>query len=214
MTNAVIRVGDGRGFIVNDEGEARLGRDKRIVITAAHCLPFVPPCDAYSVDECRAYEELLGPLGQELTVPWVECLFVDPIGDIAVLGYPKLAVNNMFAPLDGNTPTAYNIAMSIGDHFSRIFENPYDTPKIEGVELNFELVPDRRTARLENTAVAHGPRGRADGRAARRHAEVLLTRAQRCGQAHGVGSDPLVKRPSTCSASGCHGISYTQSRGI
>ena len=70
-------------------------------------------------------------------------------GDIAVLGYPKLAVNNMFAPLDGNTPTAYNIAMSIGEHFSRIFENPYDTPKIEGVELNFELVPDRRTARLE-----------------------------------------------------------------
>ena len=70
-------------------------------------------------------------------------------GDIAVLGYPKLAVQNMFAPLDGNTPTAYNIAMSIGEHFSRIFENPYDTPKIEGVELNFELVPDRRTARLE-----------------------------------------------------------------
>jgi hypothetical protein len=30
--------------------------------------------------------ELLGPLEQELTVPWVECLFVDPIGDIAVLG--------------------------------------------------------------------------------------------------------------------------------
>ena len=47
------------------------------------------------------------------------------------------------------TPTAYGIAMSIGEHFSRIFENPYDTPKIEGVELNFELVPDRRTARLE-----------------------------------------------------------------
>ncbi len=70
-------------------------------------------------------------------------------GDISVLGYPKLAVQNMFAPLDGNTPTAYNIAMSIGEHFSRIFENPYDTPKIEGVELNFELVPDRRTARLE-----------------------------------------------------------------
>ena len=70
-------------------------------------------------------------------------------GDISVLGYPKLAVQNMFAPLDGNTPTAYNIALSIGEHFSRIFENPYDTPKIEGVELNFELVPDRRTARLE-----------------------------------------------------------------
>ncbi len=70
-------------------------------------------------------------------------------GDISVLGYPKLSVENMFAPLDGNTPTAYNIAMSVGERFSRIFENPYDTPKIEGVDLNFELVPYRRTARLE-----------------------------------------------------------------
>jgi hypothetical protein len=39
--------------------------------------------------------------------------------------------------------------LSIGERFSRIYEKPYDTPKIEGVELNFDLVPDRRTARLE-----------------------------------------------------------------
>ncbi len=70
-------------------------------------------------------------------------------GEIDVLGYPKLGVKNMYAPLDGNTPTAYGIALSIGEHFSRIFENPYATPKIEGVELNFDLVPDRRSARLE-----------------------------------------------------------------
>ena len=55
----------------------------------------------------------------------------------------------MYAPADGNVPTAYGIALSIGEHFSRIFENPYQTPKIEGVELNFDLVPDRRSARLE-----------------------------------------------------------------
>jgi hypothetical protein len=70
-------------------------------------------------------------------------------GSISVLGYPKLSVRNMYAPLDGATPTAYGIALAIGDHFSRIFENPYETPKIEGVELNFDLVPDRRSARLE-----------------------------------------------------------------
>lgn len=70
-------------------------------------------------------------------------------GDISVLGYPKLSVSNMYAPADGSTPTAYGIALSIGEHFSRIFENPYETPKIEGVELNFDLVPDRRSARLE-----------------------------------------------------------------
>jgi hypothetical protein len=70
-------------------------------------------------------------------------------GEITVLGYPKLSVKNMYAPADGTAPTAYGIALSIGDHFSRIFENPYERPKIEGVELNFELVPDRRSARLE-----------------------------------------------------------------
>ncbi len=70
-------------------------------------------------------------------------------GDISVLGYPKLSVKNMYAPADGTAPTAYGIALSIGEHFSRIFENPYERPKIEGVELNFDLVPDRRSARLE-----------------------------------------------------------------
>jgi SpoIVB peptidase S55 len=70
-------------------------------------------------------------------------------GDISVLGYPKLSVKNMYAPADGTAPTAYGIALSIGERFSRIFDNPYERPRIEGVELNFELVPDRRSARLE-----------------------------------------------------------------
>ena len=71
-------------------------------------------------------------------------------GSIAVQGYPKLAVQNMYAPADGATPTAYAIAVSIGDRFSRIYENPYDTPKIAGVELSFDMVQERRSARLEN----------------------------------------------------------------
>jgi SpoIVB peptidase S55 len=70
-------------------------------------------------------------------------------GQISVLGYPKLAVRDMYAPADGMQPTAYGIARSLGERFSRIFDNPYDTPKIEGVELNFDLVPERRSARLE-----------------------------------------------------------------
>jgi SpoIVB peptidase S55 len=70
-------------------------------------------------------------------------------GEISVLGYPKLSVKNMYAPADGTAPTAYGIALSIGEHFSRIFENPYERPKIEGVELDFDLVPDRRSAGLE-----------------------------------------------------------------
>jgi len=56
----------------------------------------------------------------------------------------------MYAPADGSTPTAYGIAVSIGERFNRIYENPYETPKIDGVELTFDMVPERRSARLEN----------------------------------------------------------------
>jgi hypothetical protein len=71
------------------------------------------------------------------------------VGDISVVGYPKLNVRNMYAPADGTAPTAYGIALSVGERFSRIFDNPYERPRIEGVALNFYLVPDRRSARLE-----------------------------------------------------------------
>jgi hypothetical protein len=70
-------------------------------------------------------------------------------GDIAVAGFPKLILQNMFAPTDGGQPTAYNMAVSLGEKFNRIFDNPYETPNIQGVELNFDLVHDRRWARLE-----------------------------------------------------------------
>ena len=77
---AVITVGEGRGFVVE-------GGRQRLVITAAHCLSHFPPCAAFSQLEERTYQDLLGPLGEPPKV-WAECLFADPIGDIAVLGSP------------------------------------------------------------------------------------------------------------------------------
>jgi len=77
---AVIRVGDGRGFVV-------AGKCSRFIITAAHCLPFVPPCASFLPLDERTYVSLLGPLGKEPSIS-AECLFADPIGDIAVLGPP------------------------------------------------------------------------------------------------------------------------------
>lgn len=70
-------------------------------------------------------------------------------GSVDVAGYPKLELNNMYAPGDSNTPTAAAIASALGERFSRIFDNPYEQPKIDGVELNVDLVPERRWARLE-----------------------------------------------------------------
>ena len=59
----------------------------RYVITAAHSLPFIPPCHPASYLQERTYQKLLAPLGGE-PAAWAECFFVDPIGDIAVLGSP------------------------------------------------------------------------------------------------------------------------------
>ena len=77
---AVITVGDGRGFIV--------GRDEnRFIITAGHCLPFFPPSMSFSTSENTTYRALIGPLKKKPSIS-AECYFVDPVSDIAVLREP------------------------------------------------------------------------------------------------------------------------------
>jgi hypothetical protein len=80
IARAVVRVGDGRGFVVELCGDL-------VIITACHCLPHTPPAHPASYLEERTYKTLLGPLGSKPRV-WAECLFADPIADIAVLGTP------------------------------------------------------------------------------------------------------------------------------
>jgi hypothetical protein len=80
-TAAVVTVGDGRGFVVAGE------RRDKVVITSAHCLPHLPPAHGAADLEEKTYGNLLGRLGETPTV-WVECLFVNPVSDIAVLGSP------------------------------------------------------------------------------------------------------------------------------
>src|SRR5262249_43422910 len=70
-------------------------------------------------------------------------------GALSVKGFPDVALKNMFAPLDSGQPAAALAASSIGDRFGRIYDNPYDVPEITGVKLDFDLVRERRSARLE-----------------------------------------------------------------
>ncbi len=71
-------------------------------------------------------------------------------GKIGVAGYPDVTLQNMFAPVDANFPTGFLIAISLGDRFSRIFDNPISTPNITSVNLDFDLVRERRSAKLES----------------------------------------------------------------
>jgi len=70
-------------------------------------------------------------------------------GRIRVSGYPDLSLNNMFAPSDGGQPAAVLAALSVGDRFGRIYDNPYNVPDVAEVQLDFDLVHDRRWARLQ-----------------------------------------------------------------
>src|SRR5438105_2477574 len=51
-------------------------------------------------------------------------------GRISVNGYPDVTVQNMFAPSDGGQPAAVMAALSLGERFSRICDNPYNGPGI------------------------------------------------------------------------------------
>jgi len=70
-------------------------------------------------------------------------------GKITVNGYPDVTLQNMFAPNDGGQPAAVLAALSLGDRFGRIYDNPYTAPSIRGLQLDFDIVRERRWARLE-----------------------------------------------------------------
>lgn len=70
-------------------------------------------------------------------------------GMLSVKGYPGVTLRNMFAPLDNGQPAAALAAATIGERFGRIYTNPFDAPDIQGVKLDFDLVRERRSARLE-----------------------------------------------------------------
>ena len=79
---AIVAVDGGRGFIART-------RQNSVVVTAAHCLPGLPPANIFSHPAERTCPKLLGPLGDDERTIWAECLFVDPVADVAVLGGPE-----------------------------------------------------------------------------------------------------------------------------
>ncbi|HEY7401928.1 MAG TPA: SpoIVB peptidase S55 domain-containing protein [Candidatus Angelobacter sp.] len=70
-------------------------------------------------------------------------------GRIHVNGFSDVRMTNMFSPVDA-TPTAYAVAMSLGDHFGRIYDNPFEAPTVSGVNLEFDLERERHSAVLES----------------------------------------------------------------
>jgi hypothetical protein len=92
---SIVKVGGGRGFIVEHRVKLPPGRHHlrkfvthRLVVTAAHCLPKLPPATSAAFTYEKTYKGLLGKLGARKSDVSTECLFADPVADIAVLGCP------------------------------------------------------------------------------------------------------------------------------
>jgi hypothetical protein len=71
-------------------------------------------------------------------------------GRIEVNGYPDVALKNLYSPNDFGQPAAIQLAMSVGDHFGRVFDNAYNAADIRGVQLDLELIRQRRGVVLES----------------------------------------------------------------
>ena len=99
--DCVVKVGEGRGFIVVNRIEfppeilrsmprPRFRRparfmDHRLIITASHCIAATIPCTAADLERMCKH---LGTLDGSKKDIWGKILFVDPIADIAVLRCP------------------------------------------------------------------------------------------------------------------------------
>jgi hypothetical protein len=71
-------------------------------------------------------------------------------GNIGVKGFPDVTMKNMFSPSEGAQPAAMQAATSLGERFGSIYDNPYTAAAVQGVNLDFDLVRERRWARLES----------------------------------------------------------------
>lgn len=71
-------------------------------------------------------------------------------GSIDVKGFPEVGLRNMFVPGENGQPAAMAAALSLGERFGRIYDNAYNAPAVKSVNLDFDLVRERRWARLES----------------------------------------------------------------
>ena len=80
-TKSVVRVGrGGRGFVV------RTIRDEKLIITVARCVPRLAMTISHSFE--HTYPRCVGAIDRRDRPVTVECLFADPVADLAVLGPP------------------------------------------------------------------------------------------------------------------------------
>jgi hypothetical protein len=74
-------------------------------------------------------------------------------GTIDLKGHTSVKLEDLFASTDQATPVAFYVATEVMADFARIYSNPYETPKIERVELHVKALAEHRWATIDNAWV-------------------------------------------------------------
>ncbi len=74
-------------------------------------------------------------------------------GTIDLKGHTSVKLEDLFASTDQSTPVAFYVATEVMADFARIYSNPYETPKIERVELHVKALAEHRWATIDNAWV-------------------------------------------------------------
>jgi hypothetical protein len=75
-------------------------------------------------------------------------------GEVEMDGQPNISLTTMQAAGDVPMPAPMLLAGWWGDKFNRLFLNSVKTPKLKSVNVNVDLLPDRRVASIENAWAA------------------------------------------------------------
>jgi hypothetical protein len=70
-------------------------------------------------------------------------------GQIKVKGHTAVQLQNLFAPTDQPTPSAFFVATELQAAFARIYSNPYELPEIERIDLRVTALAERRLATID-----------------------------------------------------------------
>jgi hypothetical protein len=75
-------------------------------------------------------------------------------GELKVAGQQRIELTTMQAPAETQVPTPMLLAGWWGDKFNRLFVNSAKLPKLDAVNVDIDLLPDRRIAQIESAWIA------------------------------------------------------------
>jgi hypothetical protein len=75
-------------------------------------------------------------------------------GELKVEGQHRIELTTMQAPAETAVPTPMLLAGWWGDKFNRLFINSDKLPRLDAVNLDIDLLPDRRIAQIESAWIA------------------------------------------------------------